>query len=412
MRLQAICLLTAVAKMEKTWKFERQIFAFFVTVRRFMFFPMAATRETGSVTFMQSKSAACPSIALPGARIALLALVASTGACHAKGRERVTSRPDLAPRAIVFLKCGVLKVRDLRSAQEREIGGVPYAVEDVSVSPNGRYAVFDGSRANIVLLDLQTQRRRQFPADAIEGEISWSPDGNAFTSTNNDGQVCVWNAKTGQCRQLTRDAKVRYSEARWSPRNNTIAVVQRTRENEEFGTLRLLLLDGKLRRDVWPRGRWQGLSWSPGGDRLVGIYRAAKAGNEVVAIATIRGHRVTRLRGTHGAEEVRWAPHGNTIALSRFLRDTGPRSDEFQNELALLDANSGTKRVVHLGQPYKLHWNLTGDTLLFTNWSQGHHANLWEFNVGTKRKRLLIKDGQDGFYCRSFARYPPANKRN
>jgi len=310
--------------------------------------------------------------------------------------------------AIAFIRRSTLAVWEEHGDRERVIDCFEPGGEWLRVSPNGRFAAFrDGSGAIIVKDLWGNQRWRPRALSGGNGPLSWSPDSSRIACAGANGQIYVWSVKTGRMYQLTLDEQGSYIGAEWAPAGDLIAVVRWTESAGPVtaGKLRLISArNGRWQRTA-PGGEWEEASWAPDGNHLVGIYRPSlHIAHGALALLSIATGRVSILQKTENPEDIRWAPRGDWIAMIRYRRDTGPQGGDFEDELILINARTQARRVLWVGPPkLGLGWRRDSERILVDQWLGGHTPSVWEVDVRTKQRRLVVPDAEDGNYCRAVS---------
>lgn len=163
-----------------------------------------------------------------------------------------------------------------------EFGHSPY------FSPDGnRLAFYDTINKGIRILDLTTSQESIVPS-ALLGSGDWSPDGSEIIFTD---LVPAENEPFVVLKVLDLETKVvetvldvgmsdtDFSQPRWSPDGESIAVSLRPVNSNISKTLWVLRLDGLVSRQVTddPSATFTGYEWDPWGDRL--IFQRYKLGS-------------------------------------------------------------------------------------------------------------------------------------
>lgn len=155
-------------------------------------------------------------------------------------------------------------------------------------SPDGnRLAFYDTINKGIRILDLTTSQESIVPS-ALSGSGDWSPDGSEIIYTD---LVAAENEPFVVLKVLDLETKVvetvldvgmsdtDFSQPRWSPDGESIAVSLRPVNSNISKTLWVLRLDGLVSRQVTddPSATFTGYEWDPWGDRL--IFQRYKLGS-------------------------------------------------------------------------------------------------------------------------------------
>jgi len=149
-----------------------------------------------------------------------------------------------------------------------------------SFSPDGkRFASYDANNNGIRILNLTSSQESIVPR-VIPGSGDWSPDGSKiiFTdllSAENEPFVAVYivDLETNAVERVLNEGAgdTDFSQPRWSPDGDWVAVSLRPVNSNISKTLWTLRLDGLFSRQVSddPSATFTAYQWDPWGDRLV-----------------------------------------------------------------------------------------------------------------------------------------------
>ena len=149
-----------------------------------------------------------------------------------------------------------------------------------SFSPDGtKFAFYDTVNKGIRILDLTSSEESIIPT-AVPGSGDWSPDGSKIIFTDlaaseNEPHVAVYTLNL-ETRAVVRVLDIGgvdtdFSQPRWSPEGEWVAVSLRPVNSNISKTLWVLRLDDSVSRQVSDdqSGTFTAYQWDPWGDRLV-----------------------------------------------------------------------------------------------------------------------------------------------
>jgi Tol biopolymer transport system component len=172
-----------------------------------------------------------------------------------------------------------------------------------------------------------TSVRRLASNGALDGGITWSPDGRtlAFAGKTPGGnrEIYVVNADGSGLRRLTRSRGLEHSPV-WSPDDQRIAYTRTLREFEDWPSeIDLINADGSSAQRLTTPGAPRSPAWSPDGSRLVFVGDRSPTrpitgdGNDGIYVANADGSGLRRLTGNVGKEPgPAWSPDGSQIAFT------------------------------------------------------------------------------------------------
>jgi Tol biopolymer transport system component len=198
---------------------------------------------------------------------------------------------------------------------------------------------------------------------------------------------------------------------------------------DETGAQPLRIAGGGSRKRPLPE-EFTPPSWSPDGSMMVFKGLAGRVDQGLrgmrLYVSSADGSDLRPLRGTHGADEPKFAPDGRTIFFTRYrLRPWINRQgkEEFLMRGASIwsvDALGGAPRRLTPSRNglwmYPSSFSPDGHTLLASRSAQGESWNVVKMHLGTGRKEVFLRHASDPVYSPdgtriAFVRWRPVGTK-
>lgn len=187
---------------------------------------------------------------------------------------------------------------DTRSGQTAQLYQSDIAFgHSPSFSPDGKkLATYDTLNNGIRILNLTSSQESIIPT-VMPGSGDWSPDGSKIIFTNlvaaeNEPFVAVYtlDLETDEIQQVLSmgEGDTDFSQPRWSPDGDRVAVSLRPVNSNISKTLWILRLDGSFSRQISDdfSATFTAYQWDPWGDRLVYQRYDLSSGNSSIWVWT------------------------------------------------------------------------------------------------------------------------------
>ncbi|WP_370418973.1 toll/interleukin-1 receptor domain-containing protein [Streptomyces sp. QH1-20] len=266
------------------------------------------------------------------------------------------------------------------------VGAVAFAadarmVNDVALSPDGRYAVSAhgqgrGTATTLRLWDTRSGSQlasRTEPSGPIVWILRWSPDGQRIATGQSDGNVRLWNPATLTPLRTLSGGQRMIDSVEWSPSGDRIAA------GSYGGTLHVWnTRTGTPVGDRTFKSVVSALSWSPDGNRLaVGrlMHNAM-----VVSADSKRLHTLRTFQEQQSVDLLAWAPHGEMLSTTSLNGEDPPLV------IHRLKESGGTVRLTPgwQGLVDDLQWSPDGRRLATASW-WGKRALVWRTDGSLER---------------------------
>ena len=248
------------------------------------------------------------------------------------------------------------------------------SVVSVAFSPDGKLLATGDMEGQIRLWQVRTGKQL-FAFKGHSGwvrSITWSPDGRTLASGSNDSVVRLWNVADGSCLKALRGHTNWVWAVDWSPDGRTLA-------SGSFDcSIRLWDVAVGREKQVLHghTGGVRSLTWSPDGRTLAsGSFDCSVRLWDVAngkCIQTLHGH-------THWVWAVDWSPDGRTLA-----------SGSVGSSVRLWDVATGHEKQVlhgHTSEVRSVAWSPDGRTLASGSFDSS--VRLWNVANGKCQQVLL-----------------------
>jgi WD40 repeat protein/transcriptional regulator with XRE-family HTH domain len=303
---------------------------------------------------------------------------------HTAGVYAIAFTPD-SRSLLSGSEDGTLRVWDVERGQcVHIVQGYAVSLYDVAWSPDGTRLASAGSDMVVTICEVEglTPPRLLLGHRSLVFGVAWSPDGRLLASSGLDNAVRLWDATTGEARQVLQDpdhANTLFFGVAWSPDGTQLASASYQQGVQMWevatGTRRWV---GRAQPT-----RIRRVAWSPDGTQLASCGDDGSVclweGTDGRLRASLPGHRGMVM-------SVAWSPDGTRLASAGGGRGSG--------EIFIWDVQSG-ERLQGWNEPNgivdALAWSPTGEVLL----SGGSDGSLrwWDVQHG---KCLALRQGHQG----------------
>lgn len=268
-------------------------------------------------------------------------------------------------------------LNNARSPDDRLIsifpGDITVMINDVTWSPDGSLVATASADYTAIIWEAASGESRQILIghESTVEAVAWSPDGTRLVTASGDATAIVWDVSSGAILARLEGHSNGVWDAAWSPDGTRLATA--SHDNTAI---------------IWANESWEplatlqghddyvnGLAWSPDGTRLVTASsdRTAIIWNVATAQpqATLRGH-------SDAVISVAWSPDGRRIATAS--HDTTAMVWDPDQGNSLLTLRGHTGRLTSVG------WSPDGREMLTT--SEDQQAIIWNVVDGRQIARL------------------------
>lgn len=317
--------------------------------------------------------------------------------------------PDGKTAAVVWDKSGQLEIYLLHvngKDRPKKITSGPESKLAPRFSPDGARLAFaqdygGDENFDLFVYDLRTRQTRNLTPDtpdAINPEISWSPDGAqlAFTSSRAGSfATYILEIETGAVHRVTRHAYTDYG-AEWSPDGRYLAVVANTR-GQTHHTFIVDVASGATRPISGPKGPVDAIypRWSPDSQRLA--FSSFEPGLYSIFIYELGTGALQQITpSTYEAFNLDWSPDGRHLVYT--LNADGNEHLWIKDLQTSKVRFAGHRDGVH-SQP---RFSRDGRTVFFIYNGPRHPPDVWSLSLASGRKRQITRSLPDSYRPSDF----------